>query len=146
MFRHLLLPVDGSPVATRAAKAGVAFARRSGAKLTVYHAINPLPFGFYASGADPEDAVSVQLERKARAQGEKHVAAIVRAARAAGVPCESRVEVAVPDEGIVAYARRRGCDSIFLGSHGYRGLKRLLLGSVASGVLARANVPVIVYR
>jgi nucleotide-binding universal stress UspA family protein len=146
MFRHVLIPVDGSPLATRAAKAGVAFARRSGAKLTVYHAINPLPYGFYATGADPGDRISVQLERRARAQGEKHVAVIVRAARAAGVPCQSRVEVAVPDEGIVACARRRGCDSIFLGSHGHRGMKRLLLGSVASRVLARAAVPVVVYR
>jgi nucleotide-binding universal stress UspA family protein len=89
MFRHVLIPVDGSPLATRAAKAGVAFARRSGAKLTVYHAINPLPYGFYATGADPGDRISVQLERRARAQGEKHVAVIVRAARAAGVPCQS---------------------------------------------------------
>ena len=145
-FKHLLIPVDGSATSARAARAGIEFASQIGAKVTVYYAVDPVPFGFYADGAPADEPTMVALERRARQAGEKHVGAIVKAARPAGVPCQSVVEVAVPDEGIRAAARRRKCDAIFMGSHGRRGLKRLLLGSVTSRVLAGADRPVIVYR
>ena len=145
-FKHILIPTDGSATSARAARAGVELARRLGARIIVYHAIDPVPHGFYADGAPAGDYDKVQLERRARAAGQKHVEVIARKARSAGVPCQSLVEVAVPYEGIPAAARRRKCDAIFMGSHGHRGLKRLLLGSVASRVVATADRPVIVYR
>ncbi|HEX6155980.1 MAG TPA: universal stress protein [Burkholderiales bacterium] len=145
-LKHLLIPIDGSPVAAKAAEAGIEFARQVGARVTVYYAVDPVPYGFHAEGAPADEPTKVAMEQRARQTGARHVEAIATAARAAGVPCESVVEVAVPDEGILAAAREGRCDAIFMGSHGRRGLKRLLLGSVTSRVLANADRPVIVYR
>ena len=144
--KHLLLPVDGSPTSAKAARAGVDLARQLGARVTLYYAIDPIPFGFAARGAPADEPAKLALERRERKLGKQHVEAIAAAARAAGVSCHTVVEVAVPDEGIAAAARKRRCDAIFMGSHGRRGVKRLLLGSVASRVLASAGLPVIVYR
>lgn len=145
-LKHILIPIDGSPISTKAARAGIEFARRVGAKVTAYYAVDPVPYGFYAEGAPADEPAKVAMEHRERQAGEKHVAGIAKAARSAGVACQSVVEVAVPDEGILAAARKRKCDAIFMGSHGRRGLKRLLLGSVTSRVLANADRPVIVYR
>lgn len=146
MFRKFLVPVDGSEVSAKAARAAVGLARQTGARLVVYHAIDPIPYGFRNGGAPQEEPSLVELEVRLREAAERHVDAVTRAAARAGVRCETVVEVARPDEGIVAAARQRKCDGIFIASHGLRGLKRLLLGSVVSRVLANAEVPVIVYR
>ncbi|HEX7054373.1 MAG TPA: universal stress protein [Burkholderiales bacterium] len=145
-LKHILIPTDGSRASARAARAGIQFAKRVGAKITLYYAIDPIPHGFYAEGAPADEPAKVALERRAREAGKKHLDALARIARSAGVSCQSVVEVAVPDEGITAIARKRKCDAIFMASHGRRGLRRLLLGSVTSRVLARADRPVVVYR
>ncbi len=146
MFNHLLVPVDGSPVSMKAARAAIAFAKRVGARITAYYAVDPVPYGFYADGAPADEPMMVELERRARREGEKHVQAVAKNAEKARVKCQSLVEIARPDEGILATARKRKCDAIFIASHGLRGMKRLLLGSVTSRVLANAEMPVIVYR
>lgn len=146
MFTHLLLPVDGSAAAAKAARAGIALAVRLGAQVTVYCAVDPVPYGFSAGGAPKDDPLMIKLERRAVRGAESYAAAIAQAAARAKVPCQTMVEIARPDEGIVAAARRRRCDAIFMATHGRRGLRRLLLGSVASRVLANATVPVVVYR
>ena len=145
-FKHLLIPTDGSAISTKAARAGIEFARRVGAKVTLYYAIHPVPYGFYAEGAPADEPTMLALERSAREAGKKHLERIAKIARSAGVPFQSVIEIAVPDEGIPAVARKRKCDAIFMGSHGRRGLKRLLLGSVTSRVLASTDRPVMVYR
>jgi len=146
MLKHLLIPVDGSAISAKAARAAIELARRTGARVTVYHAVDPVPYGFYAHGAALDEPMSLELEQRARKAGERYVQAVAKAAQRSGVKSQSIVEVARPDEGIVATARKRKCDAIFIASHGLRGIKRLLLGSVTSRVLANADIPVIVYR
>ena len=146
MFAHLLLPIDGSTASAKAATAGIAFAGQLGAKVTLYHAVDPVPYGFGARGAPEEDPMLIRLERRALQAGEALVAQLAEAAEEAGVACQTVVEVARPHEGIVATARKRKCDGIFMPTHGRSGLKGLLLGSVASRVIAMAQVPVVVYR
>lgn len=146
MFAHILLPIDGSAVSAKAANAGIALAAQTGGRVTIYYAIDPVPYGFQAKGAPADDPLLLKLERRALDAGEALVAAVARAAEKAGVACQTMVEVARPDEGIVAAARKRKCDAIFMSSHGRRGLKRLLLGSIASRVIATSNLPVVVYR
>jgi nucleotide-binding universal stress UspA family protein len=69
------------------------------------------------------------------------------AARNAGVRYATLVDRAFsPADGIVEAARKRNCDLIVIGSHGRRGLARLAFGSVAADVMARAGIPVLVYR
>jgi nucleotide-binding universal stress UspA family protein len=146
MFSHILVPIDGSPISIKAARGAIALARQVGARLTIYHAIDPIPYGFSAKGAPEGDSVKKELERRARQAGEKFVGAVAQAAERAGVACRCVVEVAGPEEGIIANVHKRKCDAILMAPNGLRGIKRLLLGSVTSRILAKADVPVIVYR
>ena len=146
MYKHVLIPTDGSAIALQAAKAAVRFAAQTGAKVTAFHAIEawqPVYTSAYAADA----RAFVNFEKRAREAGEREVAAVGKLANAAGVPFASLVSKApTPYEGIVEAARRRKCDLIWIGSHGRRGVARLMLGSVALKVLAHSTVPVLVHR
>jgi nucleotide-binding universal stress UspA family protein len=147
MFKHILIPTDGSPVSTKAAKAGIALAKESGAKVTGYCAVDPVPARLYGEGYVADRRSVEEFERRSREFATKQVAAIERAARKAGVPFQSVVETArTPYHGIVEVAKKRDCDLIFMSSHGRTGLMRMALGSVAEKVMTLAKVPVMVYR
>lgn len=147
MFKHILIPTDGSAVSTKAAKAGIALAKESGAKVTGYCAVEPVPTRFYGEGYVMDRQSVADFERRSREHARKQVASIERAARKAGVPFQPLVETArTPYHGIVEAAKKRDCDLIFMASHGHRGLARLMLGSVADKVVQSSRVPVLVYR
>ena len=147
MFKHILIPTDGSPVSAKAVKAGIALAKEYGARVTGYHAVEPVPTHLYGEGYVADKAMITEFERRRRAAAKKHIAAIARAATRAGVVFEPMVQIAdKPYEGIVKAAQKRKCDLIFMSSHGHRGLTRLLLGSVADKVIQLSKVPVLVYR
>ena len=147
MFKHILIPTDGSPVSVKAVKAGIAFAKQTGARVTGYHAVEPVPTHLYGEGYVADKQMVAEFQRRALAAAKKQVEAIARDARKAGVPFEPLVQTArTPYHGIVEAAEKRKCDLIFMSSHGYRGLMRLALGSVADKVMTRSKVPVLVYR
>lgn len=147
MFKHILIPTDGSPVSAKAVKAGIALAKRTGAKVTGYYAVEPVPVRLYGEGYVADRQMVAEFERRAVAAAKKNVAALARAARKAGVRCETLVRTArTPYEGIVETAKRRRCDLILMASHGYRGLMRLTLGSVTDKVIQLSRIPVLVYR
>ena len=147
MFKHFLIPTDGSPVSAKAVKAGIAFAKHTGAKVTGYHAVEPVPVRLYGEGYVADRAMVAEFERRNRAAAKKHVNSIARAAARQGVPFETVVQTArTPYEGIVDTAKKRRCDLILMSSHGRRGLMRLTLGSVADKVIQLSTVPVLVYR
>jgi nucleotide-binding universal stress UspA family protein len=147
MFRHVLIPTDGSPVARKAVKAGIALARELGAKVTAYTALEPVQPYAFGDGTIIDAATLRGFDEQAKALGRKRLAAVEKAARAAGVACATLMNT--PDtvaEGVIAAARRRKCDVIFMASHGRGGLAALVLGSVTQKVLARSKIPVLVYR
>ena len=148
MYRHILIPTEGSRLSQRSAEAGVRLARALGARVTAFFAAPPatpiiykamLPVGY----ATPEE--HEQLTRKA---AQAYLGAVEKAARAAGVPCETlSVTSDFPAEAILAAAKKRRCDLIFMASHGRRGLRRSsLLGSETQKVLSASPLPVLVYR
>jgi nucleotide-binding universal stress UspA family protein len=146
VFKHFLIPTDGSSVANKAAKAGIALARRLGAKVTAYCAIEVLQ-PIYIEGYVFSQRQLNHFAQRAREVGQKRLDAIGKLARASGVPFTSLVTPAPsPYEGIIAAAKKRKCDVIFIASHGRRGLSRLIMGSVTQKVLAHSNVPVVVYQ
>jgi nucleotide-binding universal stress UspA family protein len=147
MFKHILIPTDGSPVSAKAVKAGIAFAKQSGARVTGYRALESVPAHLYGEGYVADEKMIAEFERRAQAAGKKDLAAIEREAREAGVPFEPVAQVArTPYEGIVEAAQKHDCDLILMSSHGRRGLARLTLGSVADKVIQLSKVPVLVYR
>ena len=84
---------------------------------------------------------------ESRAQAEKNLATLKRAATEAGVPCDTVVETSDhPYEAIIRTADSRGCDLILMASHGRRGMQGKLLGSETQKVLTHTTIPVLVYR
>lgn len=147
MFKHVLIPTDGSRVSAKAVKAGIALAREMGARVTGYHGVGAPPYGYYGEPIFVDERLLAEAERAVLAAGEQHVAKIAKAARGAGVPFEPLVaRTAATYEGILDAARKRKCDVIFMASHGRRGVKRLVLGSVTQQVLTHSTIPVLVYR
>ncbi len=147
MYKHILIPTDGSDASRRAIAAGVGLARAVGARVTGLFAApaatpilfrDRLPAG-YATPRRNE----VLIARAAAA----HLAVIEDAARAAGVRCACvTMKSDFPSEAILATAKKSKCDLIVMASHGHRGLRGLLLGSETNKVLAASPIPVLVSR
>jgi nucleotide-binding universal stress UspA family protein len=147
MFKHILIPTDGSPVSAKAMKAGLEFARQSGAKVTGYYAVEPVPSHLYGEGYIADRQMIAEFEKRHRAAARKHVAVLARQAHKAGVRFQSLVQTArTPYEGIVDAAQKRNCDLVLMASNGRRGFARMTLGSVTDKVIQLSKVPVLVYR
>ena len=145
MFRHVLIPTDGSPLSRKAVKAGIALAKKFGAKVTAYHAIEVVPL--YADSAFVLPSVLEQFETGARKQAQKYLQAAAKVAQAAGVRCESQISAPTTVyRGIIDAAKKSKCDVIFMASHGRGEIASVVLGSVTLKVLAHSKIPVMVFR
>lgn len=144
MFTKILVPTDGSELATAAALRVVPMARQAGARLVVVFVQDVYPY----RGVGQVEPTGLQAYVSAgQAEGERAVGRIVEAAKAEGVVVETLViqsdQVA---DGIVEAARSSGADLIAMGSHGRGGLARLMLGSVAAKVLVLSPLPVLIFK
>jgi nucleotide-binding universal stress UspA family protein len=147
MYKHILIPTDGSELSRRTALAGVKLARALGARVTGLFAApaatplvyrDSLPVGF---GTTQHNAAMI------RRAAHRHLEVIERAAKAARVRCQTvSVTDDYPADAILAQAKKRNCDLIFMASHGRRGLRGVLLGSETQKVLTGSRIPVLVYR
>lgn len=149
MFKSLLIATDGSELGDKAVAAGVELAKSHGAKVLVVTATDPVATGLGAGGFGTFDAgpIIAQLEDDYAAQAKKLLTAAKDKLAASGIAAETlHVPRYRPADAILNVATERGVDTIVMGSHGRRGLGRLLLGSQASEVLARANVPVLIVK
>jgi nucleotide-binding universal stress UspA family protein len=147
MFKRVLIPTDGSRLARKAIKQGVRLAKRLGARVTGYYALETMPPYVYTDGYILSTAALKSFEERARELGRKYLAQVEKAAKSARVPCDTLVtKPATPAQGIVDAARRKRCDVIFMASHGRGEVAALVLGSVTQKVLARSRIPVLVFR
>ncbi len=147
MFKHILIATDGSPASNKAAKAGIALAGALGAKITAYCAVEQLQPIYADEGYMMDQKMIDRFEKSALTAGQKRAGAIGKMAKAASVPFASVVaKAATPYEGIIAAAKKRKCDVIFMASHGRRGFSKLIMGSVTQKVLTHSRIPVVVYR
>jgi nucleotide-binding universal stress UspA family protein len=148
MYRHVLIPTDGSERAHRAVTQGLALAKALGAKVTVV-TIEP-SFDVYAVPASKVYEMSgafAEHAEQAKARAGKILNAVAEEARAAGVTCETlQIEQDHPYEGIIDTANQRGCDLIVMASHGRGGIAAVVLGSVTNKVLTHTKIPVLVCR
>ncbi|GLU31656.1 universal stress protein [Trinickia caryophylli] len=144
MFKHILVPTDGSELSKKAIDGAIDLARSVGARVTAYACLPQYPYSPFSEVVveAPED-FQARSEREARS----HLDEVEQAARLAGVDCSSRTSVhPSPYLGIIEAAEEGGCDVILMASHGRRGLGSLLLGSETQRVLTHTKIPVIVYR
>jgi nucleotide-binding universal stress UspA family protein len=145
MFKHILIPTDGSETAFKAVHAAIDFAKESGAKVTGFSAMDGSTY--HHVGAYVTDAVRKEIARRVREAAEAHVEKIAAVARAAGVPFEGYVSEATEAyEGIVAAANAKGCDLICMASKGVSGFQGFVTGSVTQQVLTHSKIPVLVFR
>ncbi|MCZ7565300.1 MAG: universal stress protein [Burkholderiales bacterium] len=147
MFKHILIPTDGSDLSRRAIAGGVALAKAIGARVTGLFAAptaTPIVYRhFLPVGYMTPQAHAKQIERTA----EQYLSIIQRAAEKARVPCETvSVTNDFPADAILKIAKKRRCDLIYMASHGRRGVSAVLLGSETQKVLTHADVPVLVHR
>ena len=140
MYRHILIPTDGSELSEHGVAQGLALAKSLGAKVSVIFVVEP----FSKMSGQLRDAVA----KYAALRKEQATSALDRAANAAkeaGVSCEPiQVENGQPHQAIIAAAENKGCDLIVMSSHGRSGLSMLLIGSVTNKVLAQAKTPVLI--
>ncbi len=146
MFKHILICTDGSPLANKAAKGGIALAKALRAKVTGYYAIEDL-LPIYSEGYAFDQQTIDRFELATQTVAKKRVDSIGKLAKAAGVPFAGVVTKAYSShDGIIAAAKKHKCDAIVMASHGRSGLTKLFMGSVTQQVLAHSKLPVVVYR
>ena len=152
MYKHILIAVDGTKPANNALVHALRLAKLSNARVTavtVTEMWSPLDMAREAGAAtDRTLAKPVQdFEKSAAKWAAGMLANVAEAAKKAGIPCETvHITDRDPARGIVDTAKSKKCDLIVMGSHGRRGLEKLLLGSQASKVLALSKIPVLVHR
>ncbi len=144
MFQQILVPVDGSDTALAAIGRAARLAQAFGSRVSAVYVIDPYPFA--GVGTDIAFAQEQYLTAAAN-EATAALDAARSAAEAAGVALGTQVvEGHAVHRGIVETAESLGADLIVIGSHGRKGLEKLVLGSVTQSVLADATVPVLVVR
>jgi nucleotide-binding universal stress UspA family protein len=149
MYANILMSTDGSDVARKGVKDGIALAKALGAKVTVITVTEPFPFYYgsrhYASAGFPPQEEFDRYEAACKEDAGKVLDEVRAIAKQIGISAELlHVSNAHPATAIIETAKSRGCDLIVMASHGRRGLKKLFLGSQTSAVLADGSVPVLV--
>jgi nucleotide-binding universal stress UspA family protein len=146
VFKHILIPTDGSALSRKAIRTGVKLARFHGAAVTGVHAIPDYQLMIAYEGAF-DSVTEKRIEKEARARADDYLKFIRKTCRDAGVPCKTVcVTSDHPCEAILKHADAQHCDLIVMHSHGRKGLAAVLLGSETRKVLTYARIPVMVVR
>lgn len=145
MFQHILVPVDGSGSSQAALTKAIALAQAFGSGVTAVYVMDPIPFA--GVGGDLAYGGASIIE-SLRTEAEQALAQAQVQLQAAGLQqFETRlVNAHVIWRGILEAAQQAGADLIVMGSHGRRGLEKLVLGSVAQSVLSHTDVHTLVVR
>ncbi|MFO8154220.1 universal stress protein [Thioalkalivibrio sp.] len=148
MYRHIFVAIDDSPTSRQALKEAISLAQIHGATLEIGHAIDEnLVHVFHSTGMDT--TTRNELKQALHANAADCLERAAERARRAGVKAESSL---LPGHGehsadlIAAAVEESGADLLVVGSHGRRGVRRLLLGSVAENLVRKVNVSILVVR
>jgi nucleotide-binding universal stress UspA family protein len=154
-LKHLLLPLDGEPLAEQMIEPAVALGTLTDADYTLLRVIKPVvPFAYpFAEGHTVGQVAQSMIDQLQRLQGEvrkeaaDYLERVAAGLRARSLRVQTRVAVeAQPAVAILHEAKPPAVDVVALETHGRRGLKRLFLGSVADKVIRGSAVPVLVQR
>lgn len=147
MFKNILIPTDGSPLSQKAVVQGVALAKSVGAKVTAFFAAPPATPIVYRDHLPVGYATPGEHEEMIRKTAAKYLGFVERAAKKAGISCESvHVTSDYPEQDILKLAQKKKCDLIVMATHGQGGLRGMFIGSVTQKVLNQAKIPVMVFR
>lgn len=146
MYQRILVPVDGSATANKALVAALQLARESGGRVRLIHVLEELA---YLTGYEQFGGYSAELVSVMRETGKKVLDDAMAIAQSAGVEADSQLYDNLGErlaEVVANVARQWDADLIVVGTHGRRGVGRMLMGSGAEQILRLAPVPVLVIR
>jgi len=147
MFKHVLIPTDGSALSANAIRTGVAIAKAFGARLTGIRTYPKFTISAYGEFGPSDDVVEKNYKTSVIAAANNDLDVIAKAAVEAGLVFERVVmEENHPWKTIVDQAEKRGCDLICMASHGRSGVAGVVIGSETNKVLTHTKIPVLVSR
>lgn len=147
MFKHILVPTDGSKLSVNAVKRAVKLAKSLGARITGFYAAPDFSSTYYGDGYILRAPAAETQAKLSQEHARRCLAAIEVEAEVEKVACEVFYTVSDnPYEAIIAAAKKKKCDLIVMASHGRRGLSALVLGSETQKVLIHSKIPVLVCR
>lgn len=147
MFKHILIPTDGSTLSAKAIKSGIKLAVSMGARITLYRATDEDTGVYAGEGYVVPRELRMRVARELRGRIEAELGEARNAATAAGAACDWIIGRSFqPWSGIIDAAKKRKCDLIVMASHGHGGLKGMLIGSETQKVLTHCRIPVLVCR
>jgi nucleotide-binding universal stress UspA family protein len=145
MFKHILIPTDGSDLSNKAIRYGIELAKASNAKVTGITVT--IPFHVFAMEPDMVTDTADSYKKRTSTAATKYLTHLKDAAAAIGVTCAVvHAEHEHPYIAIIDSASKNGCDLIAMASHGRRGITAVVLGSETVKVLTHSKIPVLVYR
>ena len=147
MYRHILVPTDGSKLSAKAIRTAARLAKLCGAKLTGLYVIPSYIAPVHAEGMTYGMVSPRSYKELTGKEAKKALAVIEIEAQTSGVDA-SKISLTAdqPWRAIIGAARSKRCDLIVMASHGRRGLSALLLGSETAKVLTHSKIPVLVCR
>jgi nucleotide-binding universal stress UspA family protein len=144
MFKKILLPTDGSDLSSKAIGAGLDFAKALKASVVGLTVVEPYS---YSNLSEYRPETLDDYEQRMMKAAAERLGKVADAAAKAGIPVETvTMKSFSPYEAIIDVAKDKGCDVIFMASHGRRGLSAVLLGSETQKVLTHSTIPVMVFR
>ena len=148
MYKHILVPTDGSPLSGKAVKQALAFAKSVGARVTALHVSQEyrqmMDEGFALPAMSP---FKKRFEAEAAKRSNALLDGVKSSATAANVECDGVAVINnLPYDAIIKQAKKAKCDLIMMASHGRKGLSSILLGSETAKVLTHSKIPVLVVR
>ena len=146
MYKHILLPTDGSALSEVAINNGLRFAKAIGARVTGLYVMVERQVESFEDYA-PSDAKSAAPNEAAKQEAQRYLGAIAAKATEARVECDTfSMSHASPHQAIIRAATDKGCDLIIMASHGRKGITGELVGSETARVITNCRIPVLVYR
>ena len=145
MYKHILIPTDGSDLSNKAIRHGVALAKTINAKVTGITVT--IPFHVFAVDSETVTDTPDSYGKRMSAAATKYLTQVKDAAAAAGITCSViDAEQEHPYSAIIDAANKNACDLIVMASHGRRGVSAVVLGSETVKVLTHSKIPVLVCR
>lgn len=142
MIKKILVPTDGSQPSVKAYQVAIEMGKMFGIPIVTIYVLEPLPYVGLADAGVPDLA---EYAKAVRMEASKALDDVSEACKKQGVVCETHlIEAANVDQGIMEQAEKYDCNLIVMGTHGRRGLNRLLMGSVTRRILVESKIPVMV--
>lgn len=144
MYKHILVPTDGSKLSDKAVREAMGLAAALKSKVTLFHVAPMQIWPVYAESAIMASYSKNDFRVEAKRAAEELLA---KAAKRAGGTVGTHYEFSdLPYDAICKTAAKLKCDLILMSSHGRRGVSGFLLGSETQKVLTHSKVPVLVMR